>query len=48
MFELNENLEVKEDNLLGFVNDSINNKAEPIVTNSKIPLNIFISNMPIN
>ena len=39
----------KEDEILfGFVKDSINNNADPIVINSKIPLKILINSIPRN
>ena len=40
--------EKDEEIFFGSVNDSINNKADPIEINSKSPLNIFIKSMPKN
>ena len=40
--------EKEVDILFGFVKDYINSRAEPIVTNSKSPLSIFINIIPKN
>ena len=40
--------EKEEETLFGFVKDSINRRAEPIVINSKSPLSIFMNIIPKN